>query len=1157
MTLSSTDDAVLTVYEDNRNPRSDEHKSRYQQELDAPTWQRYERAEAAQYNALEGFPLVAAAAIAGTVARLPNDKLNSFIGSIFALRLMHIIVYINVAKQEYTPIHIIILGFIRGFNGPTTPPTVDFGTHCKFHNGLAGPCPSFAAQVQQCQQINSKKIFVSVGGSSGSVEFDDERSAVDAAQALWDTFGAGTERPSWRPFNNTVVDGFDIDHERGSGAYYDTFASTLRALFAASSSTSSTRGEYFISAAPLCANTTAAGALPWDVYPQLDFVWVRFYNANNCQLSGQGFTNSLLTWYNFIAQFQGSFMPYPKLYIGALSFNNTMISGSGSGFVDAFTFATKEIRWVWSEACASVIGGTMLWIFHALLRKASFSPTDPPDLEAHAPRDDWPLPGSSHVEQPEEAHLRPVLRINTCNSDVVSDNDSCLDIQAQQPLQACTAASATASRFSSIAGLHIRAARSLAAAASHIAGNDTSSTSSLPVSSETHSQASPRASPASEESRISLDSADISPTASHHFHRSHNGRRMSRNSTSTLGVDGRETTSWWPRIRTTYDPARKLKPDEIFHQRLFFFAIVFMVNTACLVGALTAKNHAWVFAFILFVKSKDCIQSIYSALALAARALFRLIFPLKPVDAKWILTLIPAYSESEEQIVKTIFSLRDNGVEPHKQVMCVILDGRHRDIREHMTIVIRSWRCDYTTSKQKAGELTLDVGFMEDVPVIVIEKIQNAGKKDSLILCHDLFNWPRDNMPHYSQLLRAQIWEEILPVLTQIEGFKQFDMIFCTDADSTIFKGAVASLANAVARDRNAIAACGILFVELEPGMEWTLWTLYQMFQYAFGQFVRRQAEGLWGKVTCLPGCITMIAVRPECANAIRMYAAPILTYPVIFHQVQYLGTDRRLTFQLLNQGRHLRTLFVPAAVSETAAPQSLTHYLSQRRRWGSNAYYNDWFYVFGKKQALITRAMCFVDVIRLTMVYYRIANTILFLYGLAKQFEILKLIPLIIVSQIPTMWFTFSAVFLYPELRKRGVRLLLGFMINKVMSPAISVTVFTTVVKNLGSQVWGLTGAVSAASAAGAPTGVASGVVVEAARRMSRAKSLGDRLEEDKVLEHVGGATDVVASGDLEAAREDRATLDALRVEEAMMREELDERQVGQCDMEGADDIF
>lgn len=196
-----------------------------------------------------------------------------------------------------------------------------------------------------------------------------------------------------------------------------------------------------------------------------------------------------------------------------------------------------------------------------------------------------------------------------------------------------------------------------------------------------------------------------------------------------------------------------------------------------------------------------------------------------------------------------------------------------------------------------------------------------------------------------------------------------------------------------------------------------------------------------------------MIAVRPEMAGAIRKYAEPITAYPVILHQVQYLGTDRRLTYSMLSQGKKLHTLFVPQAISETVAPQSLQHYLSQRRRWGSNAYFNNYFYCFGEKMIVVTRVAASIELVRLSMVYYRIANTTLFIYGLTKKFDVMKIIPLLIVSQTPTMWFFFSMFVLESELRKRAHKLMLGFCINKCFSPFISVTVFTKVATNLGSQ--------------------------------------------------------------------------------------------------------
>jgi chitin synthase len=154
----------------------------------------------------------------------------------------------------------------------------------------------------------------------------------------------------------------------------------------------------------------------------------------------------------------------------------------------------------------------------------------------------------------------------------------------------------------------------------------------------------------------------------------------------------------------------------------------------------------------------------------------------------------------------------------------------------------------------------------------------------------------------------------------------------------------------------------------------------------------------------------------------------------------------------MLSQGKHLRTLFVPDAVSETVAPQSVFHYLSQRRRWGSNAYFNNYFYLAGEKMIPITRIAASVEVIRLSLVYYRILNTCLFIASCVRHVTALKLVPMLVVGQLPSLWF-FCSILLEPELRKRGHKLLIGFLINKCVSPFMSIIIFTKVATNLGSQ--------------------------------------------------------------------------------------------------------
>ncbi|RSM04043.1 hypothetical protein CEP52_007029 [Fusarium oligoseptatum] len=230
----------------------------------------------------------------------------------------------------------------------------------------------------------------------------------------------------------------------------------------------------------------------------------------------------------------------------------------------------------------------------------------------------------------------------------------------------------------------------------------------------------------------------------------------------------------YPPIEDPVDPARILTPIDLRNQRIIFLGIIVLINICMTITAFFGKKSKLIFVTILFIKSKDFLSAILSPLGMMATAIYQKIRPPKEVEQLWILSLIPAYSESEEQIVKTIYSLRDNGVEPHRQVMVVILDGNPRDVKSHMTRVVSGFERPYVSLKWKKGCLRILAGFMMDVPVIVIEKVKNAGKKDSLILCHDLFNYARDNSPLYTKLLRKEIWENVLPALTEGEKVYRF-----------------------------------------------------------------------------------------------------------------------------------------------------------------------------------------------------------------------------------------------------------------------------------------------------------------------------------------------------------------------------------------------
>lgn len=140
-----------------------------------------------------------------------------------------------------------------------------------------------------------------------------------------------------------------------------------------------------------------------------------------------------------------------------------------------------------------------------------------------------------------------------------------------------------------------------------------------------------------------------------------------------------ETCGYGP-TEDPIDPAKVLTRQSLWRQRSIFLGIIVLLNAVVAMVSIFGKRSKLNLALIYFIKSKDFLSSIVSPIGLIVYHLRHVVKPLRKVPPLWILSLIPAYSESEEQIIKTIFSLRDNDVEPHSQVMLVILDGKPRDI---------------------------------------------------------------------------------------------------------------------------------------------------------------------------------------------------------------------------------------------------------------------------------------------------------------------------------------------------------------------------------------------------------------------------------------------------------------------------------------------
>lgn len=109
-------------------------------------------------------------------------------------------------------VDIVVMGFLRQFNGLNELPIFDLGSSCESDGSTAGSaitCPELATNISLCQSVG-KKIFLSIGGSSSNITFNTSSQATQAAQILWDVFGAGSDNTTSRPFGNVTLDGFDF-----------------------------------------------------------------------------------------------------------------------------------------------------------------------------------------------------------------------------------------------------------------------------------------------------------------------------------------------------------------------------------------------------------------------------------------------------------------------------------------------------------------------------------------------------------------------------------------------------------------------------------------------------------------------------------------------------------------------------------------------------------------------------------------------------------------------------------------------------------------------------------------------------------------------------------------------------------------------------------
>lgn len=486
----------------------------------------------------------------------------------------------------------------------------------------------------------------------------------------------------------------------------------------------------------------------------------------------------------------------------------------------------------------------------------------------------------------------------------------------------------------------------------------------------------------------------------------------------------------------------------LFKKYLFLITILFL-NVAFSWLVYAVSSYRIIMYLMLFLKSKDVITTIIWLISLIIGIKDLVIKPTPIIiENKNIVSVITVYSETYEQIIRTLDSIVNNEIGNNKNLLYIITDGKNINLENTMTIVHEE-AYQYQSWKQVDNSINMIYGTYKNVPCIIAKKKLNQGKKDSLILSHDLFNYARDTF------VSIQLRDNVRSKIRELYGLDQFNYMFCTDADSIITNNSFMNLIETMER-RNAHACCGLVVVDFVDS-QWSVWNLYQNFQYLYGQYVRRGCENLIGKITCMPGCITMFRIHEQAANAIKLYSTLPPKNDFIKNSVQMLGTDRRLAASFLYQSSNIKHVMDYRAKCYTIPPKTLYQYISQRRRWGSNMYFNTICNMIGPNINCLIRFLCFLDIIRVSLGYFRIFNTALFIFTIVShpKHDIISYIPFIVIIIFPiNTFFIYSAFDKF--LRKMCIKIIIGYFLNKTFSLFVMIMIISNMFWNVGSTAWG-----------------------------------------------------------------------------------------------------
>lgn len=444
------------------------------------------------------------------------------------------------------------------------------------------------------------------------------------------------------------------------------------------------------------------------------------------------------------------------------------------------------------------------------------------------------------------------------------------------------------------------------------------------------------------------------------------------------------------------------------------------------------------------------------------------------------LYVVPCYNESMEELRASIHSLMEQRiVKNDKRLILIICDGKVKGsgntlttdaiLKELLKTEGMGYYYEYSTW-DGTNNIICEYKVMytynrETVPVILLIKERNYGKRDSLVIARRVclaFNAFQSLDNTIIQKITTQSPDYLVHIVATLANVftKPIDYIIGIDGDTVFDYNCTYELIKGIEDDESIHGCVG--FVDVDPQMNpYSPFVLYQYAEYMYAQCLRRQAQSnITNKVSCLSGCNQILRVSEEtCGEKILQVFnyKPNETDNILTHIRSYASEDRNHVCNMLSLYPYVKTTQTLKAISYTVVPMSISVFLSQRRRWNLGANTNDILLTYLPGINVFERILAFVNVLTFSISPFIYVATIYFLMAIFTQPTMLMLY-LSIILFIPFFYTFLIPLFIKPLSFRNTLYYYLAYIFFISLAGCVSLICYLNAILKMDVFTWGKT---------------------------------------------------------------------------------------------------